>query len=310
MDSLMATFEGIFSNGVSVAVGMAMGTFALVAAIDFIWKVLTTLLSEENQIALLIRCSVKYGMISALITNYAEWSQLFQESLMSVGAAVGGGSVSAAEMKLPGTLFLKGMDNLQPILQTAFDSKISLTSLDGFFLGLMLLLVYIFGLLCYLIIAAQMFLCWMEWYIIGACAVIFIAFLPNDSTKFMGEKAIGAVVATGVKLMVLSVVLSGVLDAINTLPLATDPTNSQCWVNIGTMGILAWLSWQAPGMAAGLLAGSPSLSADNAKGPGAAAANAFGGGHPGSGGRIPGPAKGEIPQTYKAATNISSSPKK
>ena len=59
MDSLMATFEGIFKNGVSVAVGMAMGTFALIAAIDFIWKVLTTLLSEENQIALLVRCSVK-----------------------------------------------------------------------------------------------------------------------------------------------------------------------------------------------------------------------------------------------------------
>ena len=172
------------------------------------------------------------------------------------------------------------------------------------------IITYVLGMICYGVIAAQIFITWVEWYVIGACAVIFIAFLPNDSTKFMGEKAIGAVVATGVKLMVMGVVLSGVLEAINTLPLATDPTNSQCWINIGTMGILAWLSWQAPGMAAGLLAGSPSLSADNAKGPGAAAANAFGGGHPGSGGRIPGPAKGEIPQTYKAATNITSSSKK
>ena len=69
--------------------------------------------------------------------------------------------------------------------------------------------------------------------------------------------------------MVMGVVLSGVLEAINTLPLATDPTNSQCWINIGTMGILAWLSWQAPGMAAGLLAGSPSLSTDSVKTPSA-----------------------------------------
>ena len=297
MDSLMATFEGIFKNGVSVAVGMAMGTFALVAAIDFIWKVLTTLLSEENQIALLIRCSVKYGMISALIKNYAEWSQLFQDSLMKVGAAVGGGSVSAAEMKLPGTLFLKGMDNLQPILQTAFNAKISLTSLDGFFIGIMLLIIYVLGLLCYLIIAAQMFLCWMEWYIIGACAVVFLPFLANSNTKFMGEKAIGAVVATAVKLMVLCVVLSAIVPVLTELVIPTDPKNKQLWVAIGTMLLMSLLAWLAPGMASGLLAGSPSIGGSET----ATTAKNTGGNVMSAGGA----AKSGATAAYKAATNPS-----
>ena len=307
MDAMLAKFESLYSSGVGVAVGMAISTFSLVAAIDFIWKVLKTLLSEENQIVLLIRCCVKYGMIAALITNYESWSNLFLDSLMTAGAAIGGGGVSGGDLKLPGTVFEKGLQNLKPILDMMVQNLGSIYSIP---MALINIITYVLGMICYGVIAAQIFITWVEWYVIGACAVIFIAFLPNDSTKFMGEKAIGAVVATGVKLMVMGVVLSGVLEAINTLPLATDPTNSQCWINIGTMGILAWLSWQAPGMAAGLLAGSPSLSADNAKGPGAAAANAFGGGHPGSGGRIPGPAKGEIPQTYKAATNITSSSKK
>lgn len=295
MDSLMATFEGIFKNGVSVAVGMAMGTFALIAAIDFIWKVLTTLLSEENQIALLVRCSVKYGMISALIKNYAEWSGLFQDSLMTVGAAVGNGAISVAEMKLPGTLFLKGMDNLQPILQAAFNSKVSLMSLDGFFLGLMLLIIYILGILCYLIIAAQMFLCWMEWYVIGACAVIFIPFLANSNTKFMGEKAIGAVVATAVKLMVLSVVLSAIVPAMTDQVLPPDPKNRQLWVAIGTMLLMSLLAWLAPGMASGLLAGSPSIggseTASTAKNTGSNAMSAGGA------------ARSGATAAYKAATN-------
>lgn len=295
MDSLMATFEGIFKNGVSVAVGMAMGTFALIAAIDFIWKVLTTLLSEENQIALLVRCSVKYGMISALIKNYAEWSGLFQDSLMTVGAAVGNGAISVAEMKLPGTLFMKGMDNLQPILQAAFNSKVSLMSLDGFFLGLMLLIIYILGILCYLIIAAQMFLCWMEWYVIGACAVIFLPFLANNNTKFMGEKAIGAVVATAVKLMVLSVVLSAIVPAMTDQVLPPDPKNRQLWVAIGTMLLMSLLAWLAPGMASGLLAGSPSIggseTASTAKNTGSNAMSA------GSA------ARSGATAAYKAATN-------
>ena len=295
MDSLMATFEGIFKNGVSVAVGMAMGTFALIAAIDFIWKVLTTLLSEENQIALLVRCSVKYGMISALIKNYAEWSGLFQDSLMTVGAAVGNGAISVAEMKLPGTLFMKGMDNLQPILQAAFNSKVSLMSLDGFFLGLMLLIIYILGILCYLIIAAQMFLCWMEWYIIGACAVVFLPFLANNNTKFMGEKAIGAVVATAVKLMVLSVILSAIVPVLTELVIPPDPKNKQLWVAIGTMLLMSLLAWLAPGMASGLLAGSPSIggseTASTAKNTGSNAMSA------GSA------ARSGATAAYKAATN-------
>lgn len=308
MDALLAKFESMYSSGVGAAVGMAISTFSLIAAIDFIWKVLKTLLTEENQIILLIRCCVKYGMIAALITNYESWSALFLDSLMTAGAAIGGGSVSGGDLKMPGTVFTKGLENLKPILDAMVKNLGSISSIP---MALINIITYVLGMICYGIIAAQIFITWVEWYIIGACAVIFIAFLANDNTKFMGEKAIGAVVATGVKLMVMGVVLSGVLEAINTLPLTTDPTNSQCWLNIGTMGILAWLSWQAPGMAAGLLAGSPSLSADNVKSAGASAANAFGGsGHPGGGGRTPGPAKGEIPQTYKAATNLSPSPKK
>ena len=306
MDALMSTFEGIFNNGVSAAVGMAMGTFALIAAIDFIWKVLTTLLSEENQIALLVRCSVKYGMIVALIKNYASWSQLFQQSLMQVGAAVGGGGASAAEMKLPGTLFAKGMTNLQPILDAAFNFKVSLASLDGIGVMIMQLLIYVAGLLCYLIIAAQMFLCWMEWYIIGACAVIFLPFLANSNTKFMGEKAIGAVVATAVKLMVLGVVMSAILPALSDLKIVTDPKNKELWVAFGTMLLMALLSWLAPGMAAGLLAGSPSIggseTASTAKNTGRNAASAAGAANSGAAAAIK---AATSPSAIKTATSLS-----
>ena len=299
MDALLSRFESLYSAGVSAAVGMAMGTFALVAAIDFVWRVLKTLLAEENQIVLLIRCCVKYGMIAALIANYASWSDLFLQSLMAAGAAIGGGGVAGGDLKSPGTVFLKGMLNLKPILDAMI---LNLGGISSIPLALMNLITYVLGLICYGVIAAQIFITWVEWYIIGACAVIFLPFLANDNTKFMGEKAIGAVVATGVKLMVMGIVLAGVLEAINSLPLVADPTNSQCWVNIGTMGILAYLSWQAPGMAAGLLAGSPSLSTDNVKSAGGSAAGAFQGRS--GGGRTPGPGPTTIPSAYKAATSM------
>lgn len=303
MDSLMATFEGIFNDGASKAAAMAMGTFALVAAIDFIWKVITTLLSEENQIALLVRCSIKYGMIVALIKNYVPWSKAFQDSLISVGLAVGGGGMSVAEMKLPGTVFLKGLDNLYPIVEAVLKMKVSIMSLDGLWLAAMLFIVYIAGLICYLVIATQLFLCWMEWYVIGACAVIFLPFLANSNTKFMGEKAIGAVVATSVKLMVLCVVMSAVAPELAKLKVGTDPTNKELWVGAATMVLLALLSWMAPGMAAGLLAGSPTIGGSEtvttAKNTGS---NAVAGGRAAvAGGKA---AAGGLKSIYQAATKL------
>ena len=299
MDALLAKFEALYSSGVGVAVGMAMSTFTLVASIDFIWRVLKTLLAEENQIVLLIRCCVKYGMIAALITNYASWSDLFLQSLMTAGAAIGGGGVSGGDLKLPGTVFFKGMANLQPILEEMVKNMGGISSLP---MALMNILTYFLGMVCYGIIAAQIFITWVEWYIIGACAVIFLPFLANDNTKFMGEKAIGAVVACGVKLMVMGVVASGVLEAITGLTLVTDPTNAACWVNIGTMGILAFLSWQAPGMAAGLLAGSPSLSTDNVKSAGGTTAGAI---NSVNNKLNPGPTTVPKMNNYKAATNLA-----
>lgn len=302
MDALLAKFEALYSAGVSAAAVMAMSTFTLVVAIDFIWRVLKTLLAEENQIVLLIRCCVKYGMIAALITNYASWSDLFLQSLMTAGATIGGGGITGGDLKLPGTVFAKGLNNLQPVLDAL---KNNMGNIAGLPLSLMYILIYFLGLICYGIIATQIFITWVEWYVVGACAVIFLPFLANDNTKFMGEKAIGAVVATGVKVMVLGVVMSGVLDAITTLSMDVDPTNIACWINVGTMAILAFLSWQAPGMAAGLLAGSPSLSTDNVKSAGGTAASAFQGRSGGGGGRGPTTTVPGKVDAVRSATNLS-----
>ena len=111
----------------------------------------------------------------------------------------------------------------------------------------------------------------------------------------MGEKAIGAVVATAVKLMVLSVVLSAIVPAMTDQVLPPDPKNRQLWVAIGTMLLMSLLAWLAPGMASGLLAGSPSIggseTASTAKNTGSNAMSA------GSA------ARSGATAAYKAATN-------
>lgn len=261
MNAILSTFAGIFSSGAGSAAGLALGTFTAIVTIDFIWKSLKTLLSEENQIILLVQSCVKYGMIYALIVGYSSLSNIFLESLTQAGLAIGGGSISSAAMKNPDFITTTGATNLQPILDAM---KTNAASIKGIPTALMQFCIYIIGMLCYYIIAIQIFLCWLEWYIVGASAVIFFPFLANDNTKFMGEKAIGAIVATGVKLMVMAIVMSAIMPVLETNVIPTDPVNSSLWTALGSVLAMAFLAWQAPGMASGLLAGSPSIGGSEA----------------------------------------------
>lgn len=296
MNDILASFAGMYAGGAGAAAGMAMSTFAIVGTIDFIWKVLKTLLSEENQITLLVQCSVKYGMIAALIMNYLAWSRLFLKSLMDAGLAVGGGGIGSGALTNPDYIWQTGAINAQPLLEVVKGTA----SLGAIPVALMCLVMYVILMACYLLIACQVFITWLEWYIIGGCAVIFFPFLANDNTKFMGEKAIGAIVAQGVKLMVLGVVLSAVMPVLGSLALPAKADVSQCILPLGKIAAMAFLAWHAPGVAAGLLAGSPSLSFDNVRSAGASGAGMFS--RPGSGGsggrRVP----TTIPDGIKKAT--------
>ena len=173
MNEILASFAGMYGGGAGAAAGMAMSTFAIIAAIDFIWKVLKTLMSEENQITLLVQCSIKYGMISALIMNYIAWSRLFLQSLMDAGLAVGGGGIGSGALTNPDYIWQTGAINAQPLLEVVKGTA----SLGAIPVALMCLVMYVILMACYLLIACQVFITWLEWYIIGGCAVIFFPFL-------------------------------------------------------------------------------------------------------------------------------------
>jgi type IV secretion system protein TrbL len=124
---------------------------------------------------------------------------------------------------------------------------------------------YILIVLCYFIIAIQVFLTVLEYYLITALSGIFIPFGIFPPTKFLAEKAIGAVVSAGVKMMVLSFLLAVVDPVLKSISFSgADITYNELWSVLLTAGAIAFLAWNAPGMAAGLLAGCPTLSAAQA----------------------------------------------
>jgi type IV secretion system protein TrbL len=113
--------------------------------------------------------------------------------------------------------------------------------------------------------AVNLFLAVLEYYLYAGIVGILLPFGLLPSTKFLAEKAVGAVVAAGIKLMVLSFVTSAVLPVIVASRFSSpDFGFNELWAMLLTIAGVTILSWKAPAMASALMAGSPNLGISDA----------------------------------------------
>jgi type IV secretion system protein TrbL len=121
---------------------------------------------------------------------------------------------------------------------------------------------YLLIMAAFLTMAIQAFLAVLEYYLITAVAGVLVPWALLPQTKFLAEKAIGAVVSAGIKLMVLAFIIAVTNPVLASIHFSGPEIKlNELWSVLLTTGAIAFLSWHAPSLAAGLLAGSPSLAA-------------------------------------------------
>jgi type IV secretion system protein TrbL len=146
--------------------------------------------------------------------------------------------------------------------------------------GLVYLLIY----LTFFILAIQVVVAILEYYLIATLAMVLVPFGVNKYTAFLSEKAFGAVVSHGVKLMVLAFIITVAAPVMAALNLPPNPSLQQAYMCLLAAMTLTFLSWKAPDVAAGLFAGGPSLSAAHTLGSAAIASRLMFGGRGGAAG--------------------------
>ncbi len=118
----------------------------------------------------------------------------------------------------------------------------------------------------FFLLGIQCFLVYVEFYIVAILSLILLPFGVFRHTAFLAEKAFGAVLAHGIKLMVLAFVIAIAQPVLQQITLPADFWLRDAWCTLLAAMAICFLAWHAPGMAAGLLAGSPTLSAGQAFG--------------------------------------------
>jgi len=269
LTSLMNQFGNVFSVGVGNIMGDAKWLLGTLIIIDLVLAIIMNL-DDTDHLKTLIKKILKYGFFIWIVINYAFLTNVILKSFSVIGLKAGGGGLSIAQFTDPSLISEKGIF----IAASIFDYLDSLSTLGALLHLPQMIIMGLAGIaitLCFFIIGIQIFLTYLEFYIIATVALILIPFGTFKHTAFLGEKAIGAVIGFGIKLMVLSFIASAAIPIVAAWVLPTTPTYAQCFHTLLGSLAIAFLAWSVPGMAAGLLMGHPSLT------PGAAAGFAFAG---------------------------------
>ncbi len=254
--NFLTAFSSGYSNllpSINWLIGALLGIELIL--IGFWWA-----LGGGEQLGGVIKKILFIGFWMWIVLNFPMLANKFVFSLIDAGLIAGGGtagndSILMDPSRIAG-LGLSATDHLYDML-----NNVKWDISDALVFGIS----YILIMLAFLIIAWQVFLCVLEFYLILAITGILLPFGFIKYTKFLAEKAIGAVIAHGIKLMVLAFIIAVVEPVLSSITFAGPEIKmNEIWSVLLTSWAIALLAWNAPGMAAGLLSGSPSLTAGTA----------------------------------------------
>ena len=299
-------FLGVFTQYIDSGFGLVQGDVRWLAgvliAIDITLAGLFWVLApDEDVIARLIRKTLYIGVFAYIIANYNNLAQIIYNSFAGLGIKAGGGTLSSAQLLQPGRVAQVGIDAGQPIL-TSISSLMGFASFfDNFVQIVILLIAWLIVVISFFVVAIQLFVSLIEFKLTTLAGFVLVPFGLFGRTAFLAEKVLGNVVSSGVKILVLAVII-GIGSTIFgqfTGGFNNPPTiNDALTLILAALAMLA-LSIFGPGIANGLIAGGPQLGAGAAIGTGlavagigAAGAGLAAGGLGAAGGLIGGTARG------------------
>lgn len=261
-DMLNAVATACAGNGTML--GYAKSLFGYLIALDFVTVVLMNLLSfggGQNFISLTITKIMAYGFWLWIIQSWGYLCNVVVKSLTTAGTSFG--ALPSDILMYPSDIIDVGFEKAGPYFQF-LTSDTSWTNIVAKLGVYFLTIICACGLwLAFALIAFQVFITYIEFYICSALMLLFLPFAVNKYTERFAQNCIGGVFSHGVKLMFLGAIISLSGPMLNSLN--TNFVDVPTWDHLFSCLLAPWaicfLCWQAPSMAAGFMSGGPALSA-------------------------------------------------
>jgi type IV secretion system protein TrbL len=271
LTTLLNAFLAVFSAGPGHLAPAAARLLFLLAGIELTLAGIWWALKGENVLVGLMQKTLLLCLFSFFVANWPTLINAVLDGFVWSGFTAAGSTpaAGAALIKDPSAIITQAFVSTQPIAD-------QISALKMYDLGSLFMYgwAYIFTILAFFMLAIQVFVTYLEFYLVAALSLVLVPFGVFKHTAFIAERAFGSVVSFGVKLMVLSFIIAATQPVLAQITLPAEPTWQQAYMVLLASMAIAFLAWHAPGIAAGMVSGGPTLTAGAAAG--FVASSAFG----------------------------------
>ncbi|MYZ49105.1 P-type conjugative transfer protein TrbL, partial [Propylenella binzhouense] len=279
-------FLEVFTRYIDSGFGLLGGEVAFLATTLIVIDVTLAALfwawgADDDIIARLVKKTLFVGVFAYIVGNWNTLARIIFESFAGLGLQASGGSVSSAELLQPGRVAQVGIDAGRPILESISGLMGYISFFENFIQIIVLLFAWGIVLLSFFILAIQLFITLIEFKLTTLAGFVLIPFGLFGKTAFLAERVLGNVVASGVKVLVLAVIIG--IGSTLFGEFTAGFGGAQPHIEDAMAVVLAALSLLGlgifgPGIANGLISGGPQLGAGAAVGTGLAVGGAVVGG--------------------------------
>jgi type IV secretion system protein TrbL len=275
---LLDVYKNATTTWVSTAFGYANKLFGLLAVIDFTWAMIVLFLERhelEGWIAGFLKKLMTISFFYALLINQSTWFPAIINSFVQIGQQAGGvsgylnpSSILWTGVQISGAILAACLPSatasatvggvvgvLVPGAGAALTAASLIPALVALFCALLIFLAYV-------VITLTFIMATVESYVVMSAGLIFLGFGASRWTVPYTERYISLVVSTGVRLMVLYMII-GLGQTLSTtwvqeasqIALSTAGLQSLFGLLASVIVFMA-LAWQVPKLASSVLQGS------------------------------------------------------
>ena len=267
------TFLNTFTTYIDSGFGLLKGEVSFIATTLIVIDVTLAALfwswgADEDIMRRLVKKTLFVGVFAWLIGNWNSLAQIIFNSFSGLGLKAAGSSLSAADFLRPGHVAQVGLDAGRPLLDSISSLMGYVSFFENFIQIAVLLFAWVIVLLAFFILAVQLFVTLIEFKLTTLAGFVLIPFGLFGKSAFMAERVLGNVISSGIKVMVLAVIVgigSTLFSQFTTVGGTAPSIDTAMAVMLAALSLLG-LGIFGPSIASGLVSGGPQLGAGAAVG--------------------------------------------
>lgn len=224
---------------------------------------------EDDIIGRFLKKILYVGVFALILNSFSTLTDIIFRSFAGLGLVAGGSTMTADDLLRPGRLAGTGFEAAAPLLYQVSELVGPVAFFTNFMQIAVLMIAWVVVIVAFFILAVQMFVTILEFKLTSLAGFVLVPFALWNRTGFLAERVLGNVVSSGVKVMVLAVVVgigssyfSEFVNSLQGQEIDLDHAMSLALASLALFGLGIF----GPGIASGLVSGAPQLGAGAAVG--------------------------------------------